>query len=194
MEHCHAVLQVLIVDFDVHHGNGTEEIMYSDSSVLYISTHQQGLWPYTGKVHQVGSGGGKGYTINIPLPGVQPIRTAWLLVVPAESHQIATCSPWQCLTCQINCSACSLSVLGSRLIEQFLCNLFLQDDLCSTLQACLQHAIAVLAGTLLCSPTPQRVARTFRWCRACCYAAGAGAGHPSSSPPVPARPHTCQCR
>jgi acetoin utilization deacetylase AcuC-like enzyme len=40
--------QVLIVDFDVHHGNGTEEIMYGDASVLYISTHQQGLWPYTG--------------------------------------------------------------------------------------------------------------------------------------------------
>lgn len=41
-------VQVLIVDFDVHHGNGTEEIAYSDPSVLYISTHQQGLWPYTG--------------------------------------------------------------------------------------------------------------------------------------------------
>ncbi|WIA30743.1 hypothetical protein OEZ86_000809 [Tetradesmus obliquus] len=63
------VHKVLIMDFDVHHGNGTEEIMYSDPSVLYISTHQQGLWPYTGKVQQIGSGEGKGCTINIPLPG-----------------------------------------------------------------------------------------------------------------------------
>jgi acetoin utilization deacetylase AcuC-like enzyme len=49
--HCNVVvvlLQVLIVDFDVHHGNGTEDIMYGDPSELYISTHQQGLWPYTG--------------------------------------------------------------------------------------------------------------------------------------------------
>lgn len=45
--------QVLIVDFDVHHGNGTEDIFYKDPSVLYISTHQQGLWPYTGQQVQL---------------------------------------------------------------------------------------------------------------------------------------------
>jgi acetoin utilization deacetylase AcuC-like enzyme len=43
----HAV-QVLILDWDVHHGNGTEDIFYESNDVLYISAHQQGLWPYTG--------------------------------------------------------------------------------------------------------------------------------------------------
>lgn len=42
------VLQVLILDWDVHHGNGTEDVFYGSDQVLYISTHQQGLWPYTG--------------------------------------------------------------------------------------------------------------------------------------------------
>jgi acetoin utilization deacetylase AcuC-like enzyme len=41
-------VQVLILDWDVHHGNGTEDIFYESNDVLYISTHQQGLWPYTG--------------------------------------------------------------------------------------------------------------------------------------------------
>lgn len=41
-------MQVLIIDWDVHHGNGTEDIFYECPDVLYISTHQQGLWPYTG--------------------------------------------------------------------------------------------------------------------------------------------------
>eukprot|EP00878_Enallax_costatus_P030722 GHUV01033501.1.p1 GENE.GHUV01033501.1~~GHUV01033501.1.p1 ORF type:complete len:308 (+),score=59.95 GHUV01033501.1:553-1476(+) len=68
-QHLVPVNKVLIVDFDVHHGNGTEEIFYRDPSVMYISTHQQGLWPYTGKIKQVGAGGGLGYTINLPLPG-----------------------------------------------------------------------------------------------------------------------------
>lgn len=41
-------MQVLIIDWDVHHGNGTEDIFYDCPDVLFISTHQQGLWPYTG--------------------------------------------------------------------------------------------------------------------------------------------------
>ncbi len=46
--HTHRVQRVLLVDFDVHHGNGTEEVMWRRSDVLYISMHQSGLWPYTG--------------------------------------------------------------------------------------------------------------------------------------------------
>lgn len=44
----HNLKKVLVVDFDVHHGNGTHDTFYDDSSVMYISTHQSGLWPYTG--------------------------------------------------------------------------------------------------------------------------------------------------
>lgn len=63
--------RVAIVDFDVHHGNGTQEIFYDDPSVLYFSTHQAPLYPGTGHYSEVGAGAGKGYTVNVPLqPGV----------------------------------------------------------------------------------------------------------------------------
>ncbi|MBU1275055.1 MAG: histone deacetylase [Proteobacteria bacterium] len=62
--------RVLVVDWDVHHGNGTEDIFYSESRVLYFSTHQSPLYPGTGQVGAVGHGSAKGRTINVPLiPG-----------------------------------------------------------------------------------------------------------------------------
>ncbi len=64
----HGIQRVLIVDYDVHHGNGTEAMFYSDPSVLFISTHQYPLYPGTGAVTDIGTKGGEGYTINIPLP------------------------------------------------------------------------------------------------------------------------------
>lgn len=60
--------RVLIVDYDVHHGNGTQEVFYDDSRVLFISTHQSPLYPGTGAIFEAGQGAGAGYTINIPLP------------------------------------------------------------------------------------------------------------------------------
>lgn len=59
--------RVAIVDWDVHHGNGTEEIFYADPHVLYVSIHQAPLYPGTGAVADVGSGDGVGYTVNVPL-------------------------------------------------------------------------------------------------------------------------------
>jgi acetoin utilization deacetylase AcuC-like enzyme len=60
--------RVMIVDYDVHHGNGTEAMFYDDPSVLYISTHQYPFYPATGAVTDIGTGPGEGYTVNIPLP------------------------------------------------------------------------------------------------------------------------------
>ncbi len=60
------ITRVAILDFDVHHGNGTSDIFYGDESVLYISTHQWGIYPGTGAVESVGEGMGEGYNINIP--------------------------------------------------------------------------------------------------------------------------------
>ncbi len=59
--------RVLIVDWDVHHGNGTQDIFYSDGSVFFFSTHQSPLYPGTGAASETGSGDGKGTTINCPL-------------------------------------------------------------------------------------------------------------------------------
>ena len=63
-----AVERVLIVDWDVHHGNGTQQIFYEDPSVLVCSLHQAREYPGTGAAEEIGAGDGAGYTINLPLP------------------------------------------------------------------------------------------------------------------------------
>jgi acetoin utilization deacetylase AcuC-like enzyme len=60
--------RVLVLDWDVHHGNGTEEIFAADPRVLYISIHQWPLYPGTGPADYEGEGEGEGYTINLPVP------------------------------------------------------------------------------------------------------------------------------
>lgn len=60
--------RILIVDWDVHHGNGTQDIFFEDPSVLYFSTHQYPHYPGTGWIDEVGSGEGRGFTVNVPLP------------------------------------------------------------------------------------------------------------------------------
>jgi acetoin utilization deacetylase AcuC-like enzyme len=60
--------RVLILDWDVHHGNGTEAIFYGSSEVLYSSIHQSPLYPGTGAATDIGSGAGEGHTVNLPVP------------------------------------------------------------------------------------------------------------------------------
>jgi len=60
--------RVLIVDWDVHHGNGTQAIFWDDPRVLYVSTHQWPLYPGTGRVAETGGPGAPGLTVNVPLP------------------------------------------------------------------------------------------------------------------------------
>jgi acetoin utilization deacetylase AcuC-like enzyme len=61
--------RILIVDFDVHHGNGTQDTFYADPNVLYFSTHQYPFYPGTGSIGETGTREGKGFTINVPLIG-----------------------------------------------------------------------------------------------------------------------------
>ncbi|HEX4217968.1 MAG TPA: histone deacetylase [Acidimicrobiales bacterium] len=60
--------RVLIVDWDVHHGNGTQAIFWDDPNVLYVSTHESPLFPGTGSAHEVGGPAALGLTVNVPLP------------------------------------------------------------------------------------------------------------------------------
>lgn len=60
--------RVLVVDYDVHHGNGTQDTFWADDAVLYFSTHEYPFYPGTGDVHEIGTGPGRGYTVNVPLP------------------------------------------------------------------------------------------------------------------------------
>ncbi len=60
--------RVAILDWDVHHGNGTQDVFYSSSEVLYLSVHQSPFYPGTGDAREVGEGRGEGFTVNVPLP------------------------------------------------------------------------------------------------------------------------------
>ncbi|HEX9260721.1 MAG TPA: histone deacetylase [Acidimicrobiales bacterium] len=60
--------RVLVVDYDAHHGNGTQDIFYSDPRVLYVSFHEYPLYPGTGALHETGAGDGIGRTLNLPFP------------------------------------------------------------------------------------------------------------------------------
>ena len=79
--------RILIMDWDVHHGNGTQDAFYDDPSVLFISTHQYPYYPGTGAVEETGINDGEGYTINIPLPAgcadSEYLRAFHDIVVPA---------------------------------------------------------------------------------------------------------------
>jgi acetoin utilization deacetylase AcuC-like enzyme len=59
--------KVAIIDYDVHHGNGTQHIFEADPHVLYVSTHQYPYYPGTGAAHEIGRGSGEGFTVNLPL-------------------------------------------------------------------------------------------------------------------------------
>jgi len=63
--------RILIVDWDVHHGNGTMHSFYDDERVLYFSVHQFPHYPGTGRIDEIGRGAGQGFTVNVPLPGGQ---------------------------------------------------------------------------------------------------------------------------
>ena len=67
----HGLDRVAIVDFDVHHGNGTQQIFYEDASVLFVSVHQSPLFPGTGRSSERGLGAGEGATLNFPLAAGQ---------------------------------------------------------------------------------------------------------------------------
>ena len=63
----HGLRRIAIIDWDVHHGNGTQHAFYNDASVFYFSIHQYPLYPQSGRAHETGEGAGKGYTLNVPV-------------------------------------------------------------------------------------------------------------------------------
>ena len=68
----YGIEKIAIIDFDAHHGNGTQDIFYEDGSVLYISFHQYPHYPGSGDFNEIGYGGGKGYNLNFPfIPGTK---------------------------------------------------------------------------------------------------------------------------
>ncbi len=82
--------RTLIIDFDVHHGNGTQEAFYDNPRVMYISTHQYPFYPGTGSIEETGSGAAKGTNINIPLPAgcgdAEYLKAFEQIIVPAAQR------------------------------------------------------------------------------------------------------------
>jgi acetoin utilization deacetylase AcuC-like enzyme len=86
------VARVLIVDWDLHHGNGTQHLFERDPDVLYVSTHQYPYYPGTGAVDEVGEGAGAGRTLNLPFPagfGDREFERAFTEVVVPVCRQFA---------------------------------------------------------------------------------------------------------
>ena len=78
--------RILIVDWDVHHGNGTQEILYEDPSIFYFSTHNGRIYPGTGWVDERGKGAGEGFNLNFPL---DPFKNPREAILEIFSHTLA---------------------------------------------------------------------------------------------------------
>jgi acetoin utilization deacetylase AcuC-like enzyme len=81
----HGAERVLIADWDVHHGNGTQDVFYSDGSVFFFSSHQSPWYPGTGAWHETGDGKGKGCTMNCPFPAGSGREE----ILPVYRHNLA---------------------------------------------------------------------------------------------------------
>ena len=128
--------RVMIIDFDVHHGNGTQEIFYDEPRVLYFSTHQAPFYPGTGQSDERGAGAAEGTTINVPLPastGYETFEPIFRQVMaPAADRfdpQLILVSAgfdahWDDPLGQLNLSTAGFAQLMKVIIEeaQFLCN------------------------------------------------------------------------
>ena len=89
----HGLSRVAIVDWDVHHGNGTNDIFHAESDVLFVSIHESPLYPGTGPASDVGSGAGEGFTVNLPVPGGSGDAVYRSLVEHVACALIRTWSP-----------------------------------------------------------------------------------------------------
>ena len=128
--------RVMIIDFDVHHGNGTQEMFYDDPRVLYFSTHQAPFYPGTGQSDERGKGEAEGTTINVPLPAMsgyeifEPVFRQ--VMAPAADRfdpQLILVSAgfdahWDDPLGQLNLSTAGFAQLMKIIIEEarFLCN------------------------------------------------------------------------
>jgi len=85
--------RVLIVDWDVHHGNGTQDTFYADGTVFYLSLHQSPHYPGTGQTSETGTGDGAGWTLNVPLPAGTPVAEYRRQFSSALERGMETCRP-----------------------------------------------------------------------------------------------------
>lgn len=141
----HRLQRIAIVDFDIHHGNGTQDAFYGDADVLFISSHSAPLYPFSGNREQMGQGAGHGTTLNIPMQRLSDdsayIAAYQQVVIPA----LTRFQP-DCLLISAGYDAhwddpvgnCALSVTGYCQLMQLL--------IAAAQQLCVGKLVAILEG------------------------------------------------
>lgn len=112
----HGLRRVLIVDWDVHHGNGTQEIFYEEGQVWYYSVHRSPFYPGTGAREETGAGRGLGATRNLPLPA-ETSRVDYLRQVTADLTEFADCCRPDLVLISAGFDAHRLDPIGSLGLE-----------------------------------------------------------------------------
>lgn len=141
----HRLQRIAIVDFDIHHGNGTQDAFYGDADVLFVSSHSAPLYPFSGNREQMGHGAGHGTTLNIPMQRLSDdsayIAAYQQVVIPA----LTRFQP-DCLLISAGYDAhwddpvgnCALSVTGYSQLMQLL--------IAAAQQLCADKIVAILEG------------------------------------------------
>jgi acetoin utilization deacetylase AcuC-like enzyme len=167
------VTRVAIVDYDVHHGNGTQWHFYADPAVLFVSSHQYPFYPGTGAASETGTGAGAGATINVPLaagaadadyelvyerivyPALRRFEPDLLLVSAGfDAHRDDPLGGMRLTTPQVARLTAGLQAVADECCEGRLVAVTEGGYDLPALAACLQAVIGVLAGSAEVGPAP----------------------------------------
>jgi acetoin utilization deacetylase AcuC-like enzyme len=173
--------RVVVMDYDVHHGNGTQWIFYEDPRVLYISTHQYPFYPGTGAAEDVGRGKGAGFTVNVPLeagstdgdydevfktvviPVIDQFRPELLLISAGfDAHERDPLARMRLTTAGYTALTKSLCDSADRHCHGRTVAVTEGGYDLSALKACLESTIAVLDGAPIAPPSDAARAATGR--------------------------------
>jgi acetoin utilization deacetylase AcuC-like enzyme len=168
--------RVVVMDYDVHHGNGTQWMFYDDPRVLYISTHQYPFYPGTGAAEDVGRGNGAGYTVNVPLdagstdgdyqevfeaiviPVIDQYRPELLLISAGfDAHELDPLARMRLSVAGYASLTRSLCDAAGRHCNGRLMAVTEGGYQLGALKACLDSTVGVLAGL----PTPEPVEQSL---------------------------------
>jgi len=173
--------RIVVMDYDVHHGNGTQWIFYDDPRVLYISTHQYPFYPGTGAAEDIGRGKGAGYTVNVPLEAgatdgdyAEVFKAIVIPVIDQFRPELVMISAGFDAHERDPLARMRLSTYGYSTLTHALCDA--ADRHCHgrvvvvteggydlmALKACLQTTVALLDGAHVPAPTEEPRAATSR--------------------------------
>ncbi|MHB1193272.1 MAG: histone deacetylase family protein [Longimicrobiales bacterium] len=137
--------RVLIIDWDVHHGNGTQDMFYEDPTVFYLSLHQSPHFPGTGDARDVGAGPGEGTTLNVQLAALTPRETYRASFSEALARSVEECRP-DFILISSGFDALAGDPLGDQLLEPLDFHGMTREVLDLAAQTCGGRVVSVLEG------------------------------------------------